>query len=180
MQRIFLDFQRSPRRIGWLGLLLLALGLAATVRLATDYHQLSGEASLWEAKKAAEERHVKRRPVVTKGTPKESALLGQQIEQANDVITQLSLPWDVLFSEVEAVNPDQVALLAIEPDAQKNTVKISGEAKDFGAMLSYMKFLSGKGSFTDVYLQSHQTHEQLPRKPIRFALIAAWTKKANE
>ena len=99
--------------------------------------------------------------------------LEQEMKSANDVLRQLTLPWDQLFDSVEAVGGGDVALLAMEPDFAKRTVKISGEARNLVAMLNYVAQLEQQGTFGTVYLQSHQVQQSVPEKPVQFTAIAA-------
>jgi hypothetical protein len=90
------------------------------------------------------------------------------------VLRRLSLPWDSLFLTMESAAGGEVALLALEPDAEKQVVKVSGEAKDFTALLNYVTRLEAQEAFGPVYLQSHQVQLQDPQRPVRFALHAVW------
>jgi len=91
-----------------------------------------------------------------------------EIKHANEVLQQLTLPWGKLFQAMESSSGKQVALLAMEPDAEKQVVKISGEAKDIAAVLDYIRRLAAQQVFSSVYLQSHQIQQQDPEKPVRF------------
>ena len=97
-----------------------------------------------------------------------------EVKQANQVVRQLSLPWNALFKAVETSGGKSIALLSLEPDLQKGTVKISGEAKDFDALLEYVRQLSKREVFGSVLLQNHQIQQDIPEKPLRFSLLAHW------
>ena len=176
MRRLSLDYQRNEKRVGWLGLGLLFLGLLAATEIASQYLALSGEVTRLEARNALSERTAKRRLPAPK-VRGDSAQTALQVRQANDVLAQLATPWDNLFRAVESVDSQAVALLAIEPDLQRSQVRISGEAKDYESVLAYVRYLGDKPAFTDVFLQSHQTQQQRPERPIRFALTATWTER---
>jgi Tfp pilus assembly protein PilN len=89
----------------------------------------------------------------------------------------MGLPWDMLFQTMESANNDNIALLGIDPDSKKGQIKISGEAKDFDALLGYIRTLQKNNFFTEVSLQHHQVQELDPDKPIRFTLDASWKEK---
>ena len=57
---------------------------------------------------------------------------------------------------------------------QKGTVKISGEAKDLNALLTYVKKLSTRKVFGNVFLQNHKIQQTDPQKPLHFSLLAYW------
>jgi len=176
MRPLLLDYQRRRNAVSVAGIALLLAGLAASVYGGMRYYDLSSEISVLEEKRITLQRKV-HGPSKSRLAPKDAQQLGAEIKLANEVVAQLTLPWDALFKDVETVQNDRVALLAIEPDAQKRVIKISGEAKDFAAMLEYIKFLQDRGSFAGVYLQSHHIQHELAEKPVRFALIATWVIK---
>jgi Tfp pilus assembly protein PilN len=179
MHALRLDYQRSTRPIPWLGLGVLGSALAALALLASHYHELGQRTVLWEARAAHVERLAGRsaralRPA-TGQAAREQAL---EVQHANQVLRQLSLPWDTLFRAVESAGGKSVALLSMEPDIRKGTVRISGEAKDFAAMLEYIKQLGARDVFGSVHLQNHQIRQDDPEKPVRFSLLAAWKVEA--
>ncbi len=97
-----------------------------------------------------------------------------EVKEANQVVRQLNLPWNALFNAVEVSGGQSIALLSMEPDLQKGTVKISGEAKDLDALLNYVRQLSKHGVFGRVLLQSHHILQDVAEKPLRFSLLADW------
>jgi len=46
-----------------------------------------------------------------------------EVKHANDVLRQLTLPWDELFQAVESAAGKKIALLALEPDTEKTDRK---------------------------------------------------------
>ena len=171
MTQLYLDYQRSNKPFPWAGtvLLLLSLGLLA---LADIYYQsLTEKIAYWELKSGQFQKATGRK---MGNSPREINDMAQEIKHANDVLNQITLPWDKLFQAVEWSSGKDVALLTIEPDAEKHVVKISGEAKNIEAVLNYVRHLSDQEIFNSVYLQSHQVQEQNPERPVRFALIATW------
>lgn len=179
MRALHLDYQRSVRPTPWLGLGVLVSAVAALALLGNHYHELGQRIALWEARVAHDERlsgHRARalRPASAQAA-REQAL---EVQHANQVLRQLSLPWDTLFRAVESAGGETVALLSMEPDIQKGTVRISGEAKDFAAMLEYIRQLGAREVFGSVHLQNHQIRQDDPQKPVRFSLLAVWKVEA--
>jgi Tfp pilus assembly protein PilN len=101
-----------------------------------------------------------------------------QVNAVNQAIQQLNLPWRDLFSAIESATPANVALLAIEPDAKKHTLKETAEAKTSDDMIGYVEQLKKQGLFSNVLLTKHEINEQDPNKPIRFQLEAEWIEDA--
>ena len=171
MTQLYLDYQRSNRPFPWAGVVLLFLAMGVLALVDIYYQGLNEKIGYWESKSGQVLKAAKRQMT---NSPREISDMALEITHANDVLNQITLPWDKLFQAVEWSSGKDVALLTIEPDAEKHVVKISGEAKNIAAVLNYVRHLSEQEIFNSVYLQSHQVQEQNPEKPVRFALVAAW------
>jgi Tfp pilus assembly protein PilN len=115
-----------------------------------------------------------RAPVVVaveKTAPRISEL---QAGAVNSAVLQLNLPWRALHDAIGAATPPDIAMLALEPDARKRTMKITAEAKDSDAMIAYVEELKKQELFAGVALTRHEINEQDPVRPIRFQIEAEW------
>jgi Tfp pilus assembly protein PilN len=166
-----LDFKQSPRHWPWLGLLLLIAGAAWVAYAANEARVLSGQIDLAEARLEVLAKRGKAQPA----PPIDAQVLQQEVRQANDILQQLTLPWNALFQVLESTSEKQIALLAVQPDARKHIVRLSGEAKNFDALLAYIARLEQSRVLNHVYLTSHEVRTQDAEKPVRFALVANWT-----
>jgi Tfp pilus assembly protein PilN len=97
-----------------------------------------------------------------------------QAVAVNAAILQLNLPWRALHDAVKAATPPSVALLALEPDAKRRTLRITAEARGSDEMLAYVERLQRQDWFADVALTRHEINQQDPNRPIRFQLDAQW------
>ncbi len=179
MRALRLDYQGTGRPRPWVGLAVLATSLVALALAAGYYRDLGQRIVQWEARVDRAERlagHRARalRPVSAEAA-REQAL---EVQHANQVLRELSLPWDTLFRAVEASAGEHVALLSMAPDLKKGTVVISAEAKTFDAMLEYVRQLGKREVFGSVLLQNHQVQHADPEKPVRFSLVAVWKREA--
>ena len=163
-----LDYQRNTRPFAAIGFALLAAGLLLLVYAVMHYRALAAESALWEVKAGVSQT------APAEVNARSATEISLEIGHANEVLHKLGLPWDQLFNAIESSSSKQIALLAMEPDAEKRVVKISGEAKDIGAVLDYIRRLSAQQVLRNVYLQSHQIQLQDPEKPVRFVLLASW------
>lgn len=175
MRELHLDYQRAYKPVPWMGVAVLVLAVAALSLLGGYYRTLDQQIVAWERKLERIQRlssHVAlvSRPVTAQATRARSL----EVTQANQVVRQLSLPWNALFKAVEPSRAGKIALLSLEPDPANGAVTISGEAKDFSALLAYTKQLSTSGIFDSVMLKSHRIQEDDPEKPLRFSLLARW------
>jgi Tfp pilus assembly protein PilN len=166
-----LDFKQSPRHLPWLGLLLLVVGVVLGAYVANEARALQAQIDLAEARLEV----LAKRGKVPLAAPADPQIMQLEIRQANDILRQLTLPWDALFQTLESTSEKKVALLAIQPDAAKQIVRLSGEAKNFDALLGYIARLESSRVLNHVYLTSHEVRTQDAEKPVRFSLVANWT-----
>lgn len=176
MSALRLDYQHN-RASPWGGAILLVLALGVLLMSGAWYRELDSQAAGWEAQAARLAGPAQGQAPDARSDGRAAENLAFEVKQANEVLRQLSLPWEGLFQAVELSGGKEVALLALEPDSANRSVKISGEAKDMAALLDYIKRLEQRDVFGTVYLQSHQVQQQDPDKPVRFALLAAWREK---
>lgn len=98
-----------------------------------------------------------------------------QLARAASIIDELSLPWDRLFSAIEAASLDRVALLAVQPDRDRRRVTLTAEAKDYADVLTYVARLKARSdTLTDVVLVSHEVRGDHPQRPVLFSVSAGW------
>jgi Tfp pilus assembly protein PilN len=97
-----------------------------------------------------------------------------QANAVNAAVLQLNLPWRALHDAVQEGTPANIALLAMEPDARRSSVRITAEAKNSDDMIAYVERLQKVEWFSAVLLSRHEINEQDPNRPIRFQLDAQW------
>lgn len=95
----------------------------------------------------------------------------------NLAIGQLNLPWDELFSAVEASAGEHISLLALEPEAARRILKVSGEAKNADEMIDFVSRLGRVGFFAKANLLHHEINEGDRNRPFRFVVDAEWVAK---
>ena len=105
---------------------------------------------------------------------KSSADLLAKIEEAKKLASFLMIPWGDVLNALESSAQDDLALLAIEPDAKKRQLKITAEAKNKDVMFSYLEKLEVSSELANVYLLKHEVVEDVDQHPIRFVAVATW------
>lgn len=166
MQRLDLDFASHGRAHRWAGPLLLAIALGVSGDMGWRYVELQRSVKSAEAQ-------------VARAQPRRAAasVSSEEVTQAKETVDRLGLPWAKLFSALEAAASDQVALLAIEPDAKSGKVLISGDSKDYLAALSYVLNLSKTSGLADVQLVRHEVKKNDPQHAVSFQVSAAWSSR---
>lgn len=168
-----LDFKQTSRRWSWGGVLLLAIGALWAGQVIQTEYRLNTQIAEFEMRLSS----LARRANIKPEQPLDSPALQLAIKQANDILTQLALPWNTLFQTLESNSEKDIALLSIQPDATKHLVRISGEARDLAALLAYINQLEHSRALDHVYLTSHEVRADDAQKPIDFALTAHWVER---
>lgn len=168
---IRLDYRIGAKRFPWPGAVVLVLSAAALAAFAVYYSRTLEQTAYWEGKNGQMEGDSRSPAAASPRDLQEAAL---EIRRANQVLGEITIPWDSLFQAVEWSSGRNVALLTIEPDAEKHQVKISGEAKNLAALWEYMGHLAAQDAITRVTLRSHQVQRRELENPVRFALVAEW------
>jgi len=157
---------RTPLSIG-----LLAGGVVLAVTVLGVYLNFDGRRAGLELRLAAVRRG--QAPVVD---PADSAdaRLGPSIQQAAQ---DLATPWTLLLAELEKTSKesaDQVAVLGVEPDHGKHSVRISAEARNLPLALDYVKRLQASRSNQYPMFDRHELRADDPQHPVRFEITGQW------
>ncbi|MES2901021.1 MAG: PilN domain-containing protein [Pseudomonadota bacterium] len=152
---------------------LLAMGTLLCVVAALLGWRLLAQQQANEAELAALQRRLGAPPVVVVAT--QPGVSEQQAAAVNGAVMQLNLPWRALHDAIGAATPAAVALLALEPDARKRSIKITAEARSSDNMIGYLEKLKQQQLFAGVNLVRHEINEQDPNRPIRFQIEAQWS-----
>ena len=174
MRPLMLDFQ-PRRRSGPLGWSLLAIGGVLTLSCLFVQHHLSEQAALQHGHLQSTQRVLTGdNGSKTSLTPAETREQAQNLAEMRKVSQQLRRPWEHLFAMLESLPRDNIALLALTPDARKGQVRISAEAKDLEAMLGFHRNLEASDELSDVSLLSHEIVANVAERPVQFNLSATW------
>jgi hypothetical protein len=168
MNRLELDFRRSRRAAPWAGWTLLALAVLLIGDLGHGYYAARVTLAGAEARLAKVGR-----PAHNAGTRLRKAP-PDEIAAARETYQRLAMPWDQLFGALETAATERVTLVAVEPDARAGTVKISGEGKDYPAVLDYVVKLRATPTLPGAHLVKHEARGDGPQPSIAFSVAAAW------
>jgi hypothetical protein len=160
-----LDFRAPARAASRAGGALLALALVFSAHVALSYRDARDSV-------ADKERRLARlgRPAA----PAPQAASREEIAFAGETLQRLATPWDNLFGALESTASDQVALLAIEPDAKTGAALIRAEARDYLAALNYVLRLQEAPALHQVRLVRHELRPQAPPGTVAFAVRVTW------
>lgn len=165
-----LDFAGRHAPLTWASGVLLLLGLSAAAAACLEYRYLESRRAGLELKLDAALRHARRDPIAAVGAAGLSA-------EAGRVAQELGTPWTKLLAELEAASRDsagEIAVLSIEPDHAKHSVRITGESKDLPLALAYVQRLQASSLLRYPMLENHEVKTDDAQHPVHFALTADW------
>lgn len=171
VQPLRLDFVRYPGP-SLPGVLLLLSGIAVTLLFAWQYElaNVMQEKALRELEKAREVT-VSQLPVATSQPAEQTEAEKRRV---HDIELMLARPWNSLFVSLEKSSMDDVALLAVQPDAATGQLRITAEAKDFDTIPAYLQRLAASGNLRDIHLIKNEEREGERDHAVRFMVGAVW------
>lgn len=158
-----------------LGVVSICLALYQMQSLGTARQKLKAELALLQHPQADRPSKALTNRLLT-AKPKQK---DEEEATSAEIMQQLALPWEPLFSALENINTLNIAgahvrLLAVEPNPGRHQLRLTAEATSTDAMLDYVKELSEQGMLKQVLLETHeQTHDGRVM-PISFEIEAIW------
>ncbi len=111
--------------------------LAAATLLAAAAAWLQGGQALNQARAAAAASAARAVPPPAAPPTRLPNFTASERARINQAIAQLNVPWASIFRSLEAQATGQVAVMAIEPDAERGTVRVSTEGPTLDALLEH-------------------------------------------
>lgn len=97
-----------------------------------------------------------------------------RIAAVNGAISRLNIPWSELLAAFELPHANDIALIALSPDAKRRIVVVQAEARTAEAMVAFAENLRSVERFQHSHLVKHEHRAQDPGSPYRFAVEVRW------
>ena len=182
-----MDFARplfAWQRVRWPGLALVSV-LLMTVWVA--YSEDAGQAAQLQSLKERQQQLTEQQAVMHGDAPQSkpkslsqanskpvAALSQPQQKAAQKIVQQLNVRWFDLLQALETSQVADIALLQLSPDANRGQFVLSGEAKNYAALLKYVSQLQALPALQEVHLQKHQVNDSHPQRPVSFEIQGGW------
>jgi hypothetical protein len=178
MKRVALDFDSVVSHVlfgagggrAWHALGALAFATGALALAGVGWQGIVTQRALDDVGQAVALRSARVHPL--EASPSPPGLTPTQLDALNQATRQLNLPWGEIFLAIEERTAVPVALLSIEPDAQRHAVRIQAEAPHIDSLLAYASQFRKAGPFDRVELIKHETNEQDAAHPMRLSFDA--------
>jgi len=166
VRRVELDYVAPTPRPLWPGLVVLAVALAVALWMFARYRDAQLEVARLETESGLISPARRPARVVSKER------LDEEARAAEAVVRQLTVPWASLIASIEQAATRDVAILQLQPDAEKRQLRLTAEARHRDAMFEYLRRLAAAKGLDQVYLVSHQVQREDPLRPIQFSVQA--------
>jgi hypothetical protein len=166
---IALDFAPFRARGKAVGLGLVLIGLISMALVYLDYKHGASQRSALELQLDAINHHRTSSAPVRGNDP--------IVIDAAAVAAELNTPWSQLLADLESASRDQqqnVAVLSIESDREKHSVRLIAESRTLQLALAYVQRLQGSRALRFPTLDSHEIRTDDPERPVRFQVTAEW------
>ncbi|MCK0512057.1 hypothetical protein [Aromatoleum buckelii] len=170
---LVLDFAPLRRRSGWLGWVLLSVGLVAVGFEVVAFEAARTDLAEREAI-VARLRHQLQRKLSAAPAPPSPPPSAKEVQAANKVAAQRNADWSGLFAALARTRSDDAALLEIHADAAGGTLRLVGEAPALGAAFDHLHRLQQQGGLRDARIDRHEWTSGDGGDVVRFATSARW------
>lgn len=169
MRALRLDYRSRAGRATWLRVALFACGFIAAGLVTQRAQEIDAELQGLQAEISRLEQRAEPKPKALSRQEREAVERTSAALQA--VGRRLARPWDDLFAALENAQTSGIALLSIDPDADK-TVLITAEARDLSQMLRYAKRLRSASAFNEAHVTKHEILDGPDGQRVLFSLTA--------
>jgi hypothetical protein len=163
-----LDLDIVRRRPLWPGWVVLIVGIALVADAGLRHQRLLDTVDEMQRPRSVSKYSQ------TSGGAQVSEQTRRELDSARRLLQELVLPWEPLFRSIEGSVDPETGLLAIEPDAERRAVRITGEARNYRSVLDFVDRLGQKPGLARIHLLNHQIREDVAEHPFVFTLTASW------
>lgn len=167
-----IDFVRPQsaldRRVPWSGWAMLLAALLLAAVLVADYANRLGLRSTMELDvRQGRVQQQSRDPAV-------SAAVAAEMRFADAALAAGRIPWEALFSDIEAAAAPGIVLLRLHPRGASREIHITGEAVEIDVLAAYLLRLGSRPGLNGVRLLGHQPLARNGGPAVRFELVVGW------
>jgi hypothetical protein len=161
-----LEYEARPGS-RWAAWSLLALALAYSADVGWSYVKV---------REALDSRtaEIASLPRAARSESYEPRNIEKELSFARTTIHRIALPWNELFRALSTSNVEGVDLLSVEPEIDSGAVRVTAEARDFPAMLTYLARLESNKQLRGVGVTRHEIKANNPQRPVAFTVVATW------
>lgn len=168
-----LDFvarRRAPSLTGWL---ILLAGLLALSASALEYGDLAERKD--DAEHAYErEARLQKRDAGELAARSKERIPAETLVHAARIAQALRRPWAESLPQLEAAGSEDVAMLTLDTDADKGSLRVTGEARSLEAVFDYARRIGEQPAFASVQVENYEFREKTGVRSVQFRLVARW------
>lgn len=171
---LVLDFAPIRRRPGWLGWVLMSVGLVAVGFELVAFEAARTDLAEREAIVARLRHQLQRKLSAAPVAPSAAPPSAKEAQAAIKVAAQRNADWSGLFTALTRARSDDVALLEIHANAAGGTLALVGEAPALGPAFDHLRRLQQQDGLRDARIGRHEWTSGDGGDVVRFSTSARW------
>lgn len=174
IEPLLIDFARNRPRIAPAGLVVLGVAVALLLASGARLWQAYDDSDRVQQRIDEMRQRVFAKTHAVKAPPTPAAMHAEK--QSLAVLRELTVPWQDLLSILEDYPAHDVALIGIDHNPVQSQIRITAEAKNFDAMIAYLRYLQSSRLLREAVLNDHEIEANVPGTPVRFQITAVWSR----
>lgn len=168
-----LDFFEQRWRTGKAGWCVLLLGLLTAAWVVHDeqIQSQSGDALVHRRERLARQADQRR---IARLAAQRETVPEAELRKLGTVVATLQRPWAAVFDALDAAADPQIALTRMEPDGNKGSLLLAGEARSLAELFAYAQKLSTQPGIAQAQVLGYTFREAGTARSVAFTLNARW------
>jgi len=98
----------------------------------------------------------------------------KEMKYMSEVIDQLNIPWNKLFTTLEQAYSKDIYVLIVSPDLAQRSLNLHASATDIEAAIDFTQRLSINGLLSQIHLIQQEPDQYNTQFPLNFLASATW------
>ena len=98
----------------------------------------------------------------------------ETIKHMSEVINQLNIPWNTLFTTLEQATSKDIYVMTVSPNLAQRSLNLQASATDIKAAIDFTQRLSVSGTLSQIHLIQEEPDQDRTQFPLNFLITATW------
>ena len=98
----------------------------------------------------------------------------EAIKHMSEVVHQLNIPWNKLFTTLEQATSKDIYVMTVSPNVAQRSLNLQASATDIKATIDFTQRLSVNGTLSQIHLIQEEPDQENTQFPLNFLIAATW------
>ena len=98
----------------------------------------------------------------------------EAIKHMSEVVSQLNIPWNKLFTTLEQATSKDIYVMTVSPNVAQRSLNLQASATDIKATIDFTQRLSVNGTLSQIHLIQEEPDQDSKQFPLNFLITATW------